>query len=268
LSLTSDNNGDITISGLGAGSYSDVEAVLSGCSSVLAGPYTLSDPNAPTFTVGNPVNPTGCGVADASITISGLDPSTTYNLTYDLNNGTVVGPNSILSDPSGVYVMSGLQGGSYTSFEIELNGCSTVDNANLFLVPFYPTAPIVFTDSVYCEGIPIADLNGIGAFGGDMNWYDTEPIFPVNTVTPVQTVGSPSTFASGVTAPGTYTYWVTETLNGCEGDTSSITITINPQPLAPVGGSDVSYCETQTIADLSANPQGAGTIEWYADSTR
>ena len=261
VTLTSDASGNIIIGGLNAGSYSDIEVILNGCSTTEAGPYTLSDPNAPTFNVGNAINPTGCGFADASITVTGLDPFTNYNLTYDLN-GAAVGPAAIITDASGNYVISGLQGGEYDNFEIEFNGCSTGIVGYTPLVPFFPPAPIVFTDATYCEGDVVADLNGIGVVDGEINWYGDALLTNL-----LQTGPYPSLFASGVSAPGgPYTYWVTETLNGCEGDPASISIVILPTPVAPGISTVGPYCEGSPVSDLLAAPQGGGTITWYSDA--
>ena len=125
-SMTSDGSGEIIISGLDAGVFADVSLTLSGCAATLAGPYNLLDPNEPLFSIGTTVNPSGCGISDASITINGLDPSTTYNLTYNLN-GLPVGPVSVTSDSNGDYVISGIPGGTYDGITIELSGCTSTD---------------------------------------------------------------------------------------------------------------------------------------------
>lgn len=257
VSMTSDGTGEIIISGLDAGVYANVAVTLSACTTTLAGPYNLVDPNAPTFSIGATVNPSGCGIADASITINGLDPNTTYNLTYNVN-GVPVGPTSITTDANGDYIISGIQGGTYDGITIELAGCSSTDLFSGVLAPIYPTAPIAFTDSTYCEGDAISDLNGIPAFGGTMTWYDDAGLSSQVGTGPAYTVLD--------TAPGTYVYYVTETLSNCEGPSSTVTVIISPTPTAPAVSGDVVYCDGDPVADLSVTPQGAGTIIWYSDA--
>ena len=257
VSMTSDGSGEIIISGLDAGVYADVSLTLNGCTTTLAGPYNLIDPNAPIFSIGATVNPSGCGVSDASITINGLDPSTTYNLTYNLN-GVPDGPVSITTDSNDDYVISGIPGGTYDGITIELAGCSSTDLYSGVLAPIYPTAPIAFTDSTYCEGDPVADLNGISAFGGTMTWYDDAGL--------TSQVGAGPAYTVLDTDPGTYTYYVTETLSNCEGPSSTVTVIISPTPAAPVVSGDVNYCDGDAIANLSVTPQGAGTVTWYSDA--
>ena len=256
-SMTSDGSGEIIISGLDAGVFADVSLTLSGCATTLAGPYNLIDPNAPIFSIGATVNPSGCGISDASITINGLNPSTTYDLTYNLN-GVPVGPMSITTDSNGDYVISGIPGGTYDGITIELAGCTSTDLYSGVLAPIYPTAPIAFADSTYCEGDPIVDLNGISAFGGTMTWYNDAGL--------TSQVGAGPAYTVLDTAPGIYTYYVTETLSNCEGPSSAVTVIISPTPAAPVVSGNVNYCDGDAVANLSVTPQGAGSITWYSDS--
>jgi len=257
INVPSDGTGEIIIGGLDAGVYTDVAVTLNGCATTLAGPYNLVDPNAPTFTVGATVNPSGCGVADASITLNGLDPSTTYNLTYNVN-GVPVGPASITTDVNGDWVISGIQGGTYDGVTIELSNCTSTDAGVFILAPIYPTAPIAFTDSTYCEGDVIADLNGIPAFGGTMTWYDDAGL--------ANQVGAGSAYTVLDTAPGVYVYYVTETLNNCEGPSSTVTVIISATPVQPGISADASYCEGDTAADMVATPNSGGQIIWYSDA--
>ena len=37
-------------------------------------------------------------------------------------------------------------------------------------------------------------------------------------------------------------------------------------PLSPLAGNDTSYCESQSIIDITATAQGAGTLAWYSDA--
>ena len=257
VTLMSDGLGEITIGALDAGAYTDVSVTLSGCTTTLAGPYNLVDPNSPNFTIGATANPSGCGIADASITINGLNPSTTYNLTYNLN-GVPVGPVSITADGSGDYVISGLQGGTYDVITIDLSGCIATNPGIFTLAPIYPTAPIAFADATYCEGDVIIPINGVPAFGGTITWYSDAGL--------ATQVGAGLAYTVLATAPGTYTYYATETLSNCEGPSSMVTVIITAAPIAPVISEDVNYCEGDVVADLVVTPQGAGTINWYSDA--
>src|SRR5690606_39814785 len=61
------------------------------------------------------------------------------------------------------------------------------------------------------------------------------------------------------TVLATGTYYVTQTINGCESDRLAVEITVNPTPEAPVAEAQ-EFCEGATVADLVAE----GTeSKWY-----
>ena len=257
VSLTSDSNGNILISNLTQGSYSDFTLTINGCSYTDLGSYVLSDPSVPAFNVVNPLDPSGCGTVDGTITISGLTANTTYNLTYDLN-ATPVGPNSITTDINGDFIITGLSNGVYDNFTVDLNGCVGSSPVTIALASIIPLAPNALGDSTYCDGEVMVDLSAFPSVGGEINWYDD------NLLTN-QVAANTNTFTPP-TAPGTYTYWITETLNGCEGDTISVTVEVVALPMSPLAENDTSYCESQSIIDMTATAQGAGTLAWYSDA--
>ena len=110
-------------------------------------------------------DPTSCGGNDGSLTISGLNGSTSYNISYDDISGTI-GPNTLTSDVSGNIIISGLSAGNYQNIIVELIGCSTIDNGQYSLSdPIIPNAPIAGTDMTYCEGDVLADMTASGGSG-------------------------------------------------------------------------------------------------------
>ena len=68
------------------------------------------------------VNPS-CGASNGSITISGVNPSTSYTVTY-LDDGVPVSVN-LTSNALGNIVISGLNAGSYTNIVTNFSGCTT-----------------------------------------------------------------------------------------------------------------------------------------------
>ena len=84
-----------------------------------------------------------------------------------------------------------------------------------------PDAPNAGDNAQYCEGDPIDDLNATAANNGDLTWYDDENLTNV--------VGTGETFTPE-SIPGSYTYYVTETEDGCESDATEITIEIFENP--------------------------------------
>ncbi|MFH1320589.1 MAG: DUF1573 domain-containing protein [Bacteroidota bacterium] len=140
--------------------------------------------------------------------------------------------------------------GTYTYYVIQtVNACeSPADTVSLTIYPI-PTVPVA-SDETACEGTSISDLT---ATGTDLKWYSD----PALTIL----VFSGSPFVTGETATGTYTYYVTQTVNTCESPADTVLLTIYPAPAVPVASDEVA-CEGGTIPDLTAT----GTdIKWYSD---
>ena len=160
----------------------------------------------------NSSNPTACGASDGSITISGLDASTSYQISY--NNGTVQGPTAMTSNTSGDIVISNLGAGSYTDFVVDLNGCSATDNTIINLIE--PNSPTVDagTNQEVCEGVSVT-LTATNPDNANITWDNGVAdgvAFTPNT--------------------GTITYTVTATLNGCSStDVADVTVNANPTPI-------------------------------------
>tara|TARA_B100000508_G_scaffold141026_1_gene145280 strand:+ start:58108 stop:63465 length:5358 start_codon:yes stop_codon:yes gene_type:complete len=192
---------------------------------------------SPQFSVAG-INP-GCGSTDGQIVISGLQPNTAYDVTYD-DNGTVVGPQNITSDANGEIIFSGLSAGSYTDFELTLNGCTTIDNSVVDLIQAGAPNVSAPADLVVCEGADIT-LTANNPDGATISWD--------NGVTD----GVPF---SGTTV-GTTTYTVTGDLNGCT-VTDQVDVTINPLPTVDAGADQV-ICEGESIT-LSGS--GAQNYQW------
>ena len=112
-----------------------------------------------------------------------------------------------------------------------------------------PEAPVV-ADVTNCgpwQGI----LNATGCENGSINWYDA-----VDAETPVE-ANSSSFSPPEITT--TTSYWVSCTIEGCEGERKEVKITINPLPV--VTADDTSVCTGSTV-QLSATPAGGA---WSGD---
>ncbi len=160
-----------------------------------------------------------------------------------LNNGTTT--NNITVD-------WGVTPGTYTITvtETDLNGCIgapvTVD---VNVIPL-PTATVA-TSQTACFGTSIPDLTAIGA---NVNWYSDAAL--------TTNVFTGNSFATGQATVGIYTYYVTETLNGCEGPSVPVTLEIYAIPSAPSAASQ-TVCFGSVIPDLTAS---GTTLTWYSDA--
>jgi endo-1,4-beta-D-glucanase Y len=111
--------------------------------------------------------------------------------------------------------------------------------------------PTVTTQVTYCQGQTATQLS---ATGTALKWYAD-----ASTQTTLSAAPTPST-----TANGTTTYYVSQTLNSCESNRASITVTVSTHPAAPTVTTPVEYCEGSTATALTAIGQ---SLKWYTSST-
>ena len=128
----------------------------------------------------------------------------------------------------------GVTPGTYTITvtETDLNGCLGAPViVDVTVIPL-PTATVATSQTACFGSLTIPDLFAIGA---NVTWYDDVALGLANQV------GVGNTFATLQTAVGLYTYYVTESLNGCEGPSVPVTLTIYASDDATFTLTD--YCE-------------------------
>ena len=137
--VQSDGN-TTTMTATAAGIYTIfVTQTVAGCTSPAAMiDVTITDiPPTPDDQTVIGTNPTDCGVENGTITVSGLNASTTYDLTYSTNGNPST--DSFTSNPSGEIVIIGLAAGDYTDFSLtNAQGCAS----GIFPGPITLTSPI------------------------------------------------------------------------------------------------------------------------------
>lgn len=179
-----------------------------------------------------------CGGTDGSIIISGLNPNTAYDVSY--NDGAVVGPNNITSDAGGEITIDNLGQGAYTDFELTMNGCTTIDNSILNLVEAGAPTVSAPADVEICIGEDVT-LTANNPDGATISWDN----------------GINDGVAFNPGAAGTTTYTVTADLNGCS-VSDAVDVTVNPLPTVDAG-TDQTICEGESVT-LSGN--GAQNYVW------
>lgn len=183
------------------------------------------------------INP-GCGAVNGSIILNDLMPDTDYEVTY--NDGTVVGPQTITSNTDGEIILQDLPEGSYTDFELTVNGCTSTDNSIIDLVESSPPSVSAPDDIIICAGEEIvlsADNPDGATISWDNNVSDDVPFIPSGS--------------------GSITYTVTADLNGCS-VTDEVVVTINPLPNVNAGP-DQELCEG---SPFTPNASGANEYQW------
>lgn len=121
-------------------------------------------------------------------------------------------------------------------------------DVNVFAVP---SAPTVGGAQVYCVGATATTLT---ATGSNLKWYST-----ATATTPLASAPTPATGSSGTT-----TYYVSQTSDStdgaCESTRSSIAVTVNSIPAAPVVTSPVNLCIDGPSSVLGAT---GNNLKWY-----
>ena len=173
-----------------------------------------------------PTDITACGANDGTITITAIGGTGT--LSYSIDGG-VIFPNTTGN-------FTGLSAGTYTVVVQDANGCIVTGSILTISEPGAPPAPAAGTNATYCQGDAMADLTATGS-GGTLTWYDDAGLTNV--------VGTGATFSPPSTV-GTITYYVTETVSGCQSPANSVVITVNPLPTVNLG-SDTTICNGCSI---------------------
>ena len=118
-----------------------------------------------------------------------------------------------------------------------------------------PAAPLATTNYIYC-------LNDIAptltATGTDLKWYSALPLNSANLLT-----GAPTPATSAAT---TLTYYVTQSVNGCESNYTTISVKINPTINNNIVSADRTIClngiPSLLTGQLPTGGSGTYTYQW------
>lgn len=266
-SVTADGSGNIVITGLSSGTYTNFQVTnIAGCaSSIGAGPVTLSEPtppSAPTGLAGDP-NPI-CQGESMTISVDNT-PGATY--TWDISPadagfGTST-TNSITFTPvgSGVFVVSVFQ---------TVNNCtSPASNMNAIVEPS-PDTPIAgdisTMDPSVCTGsdgsISIANLDPLVTYGVQ---YDSASI----TINKVLAANGSGVLTISDLPSGSYSNIILTNASGCSSGafTGPVSLIDPGAPGAPqdLAGLPNPSCLGTTV-NLSVTNNPGATYTWSASS--
>jgi len=137
-----------------------------------------------------------------------------------------------------------------------VTGCYDEVNVEVTVNPA-PDAPISGGDLVQCEQLPIQILTATATApaGSTVIWYTAAVDGTLVPSPTLNTIGTITYYAESVV-----------TVSGCTSLTRiPVTLTINPAPVVPISGGDITACEQSPLQTLTATataPTGA-TITWY-----
>ncbi|MGQ1786451.1 beta strand repeat-containing protein, partial [Saccharicrinis sp. GN24d3] len=190
------------------------------CSRITTEPtVSISSCTNPTIAFDAMSHPSTCGGSDGSITIDGLDNSTTYSVNYSMD-GSGQGPVDLVSDVSGSLTINNLTSGSYTNISVTISSCTSNVIAGAYVLSDPPT-PEVPTASVTAQ--PTCTI-ATGTISVSSSVTDLN--FSIDGTDYTNTTG---TFTG--LAAGNYSV-IARNAAGCVSDASAI-LNVNTQPATP-----------------------------------
>jgi gliding motility-associated-like protein len=276
LDLMADIDGNIVLSGIDRGIYTDF--VLEQFECVTASPEVIElIGEIPDFTF-TKEDLTDCGTLDGEIIINGLTPSLNYFVSYTYN-GIPIGPLELTTNTSGNIIFSALDRGIYTNFVIERSDCIATSPEVIEIIG--PPIPIAYPipDQFYCDEdydfITNIDFSPLDVFiiGAD----DPADFNITYHATELDVSNSISVSKTNYTTNGTATYTIyakkTELVYSCY-DYVPFNITIQLPPdfeiedtLLCVNSNDTTNYD-YTLPIISTGLSNTDhTFEWYYEGT-
>ncbi len=132
------------------------------------------------------------------------------------------------------------------------NGNQSAATQVSYTINGLPVSPTV-SDKQVCQGSANPPLSATGAAGSTIKWYD---MAAGGTLIGTGSTYTPPTSAS---APGSYSYYATQTdTYGCESSSSEVKLTINPLLNLTISTPDVLTCANNNHVTLSGNADITG----------
>ncbi|GAB2549467.1 hypothetical protein GCM10027085_45380 [Spirosoma aerophilum] len=142
---------------------------------------------------------------------------------------------------------------TYRASQTSTEGCESKDRATLVVtIKPLPNAPGV-TSVTLCQAQQDQPSQGIGTLKADgqaLKWF-----FPDGTLLPSAPIPS-------IDKSGTSSYFVTQTVNGCEGAKSELKVFVITPSLPTVSKQLVTYCINDKAVPLEASGEAGGQLRW------
>lgn len=250
--------------------------------------YNWVGPNGFSSTSQNPSIPSSVaangGDYSCSITLAGCNsPLATTNVAIISNAPPVISSNSPvcqfgslnLSGPTGAgfsYAWTGPNGFTSTAQNPSINnillngagnyqlitvnqGCVSNPSTLTVVVNPKPATPVATNTGPVCANNSPFTINTDFLAGASYNWTGPSGFS--------STVQNPS--IAGLAVAGSYTYSVTATVNNCQSDAGSTSVTVHPIPAAPTVSSNAPLCDGSNL-QLTIDPVANATYLWSGPS--
>lgn len=180
--------------------------------------------------------------------------SSSTNVVGGLNWNFTNGGSQTIVNGAGPHTISYANPGTYTAIlnGIDFAGCSSTETISIIVNPV-PTAPIV-NSITYCQGATALPLT---ATGTNLLWYTTA----------VGGIGSSTAPSPSTAAAGTFSYFVSQTTNGCESARAQLNVIVTAQPTMNLPTA-LSACPGELIAPAAFSSSLANvTYSWTNSNT-
>jgi len=236
--ITTNASGEITLTGLNAGTYSNFLLEINSCSYSYNTPIVLVDPTLPSVTV-NSV--TVCQGSPATVTAT-PDVAGNYVYTWTVPTGAV--------NPGNVASFNAALSGTYSvTITSVATGCTSSSATSTVVIN--PTPTVTVNNPMVCEGNPATVI----ATPGNSGTYSYVWTVPAGASDP----GNVNTFDASLS--GTYSVVITDTTTGCSSVSVSSVVIINPTPVITVNSPTVCQGQTATVTATVA-PASNYTYTW------
>lgn len=245
INAISSATGTITISGLIAGTYTNISVTLNGCPSNIIPSVTLTSPSQPAApTAGN----NGPMCSGGTLTLSA---STVAGGTYQWTGPG--GFNSASQNPTILNVTIAATG-TYT-VTVSVAGCVSLPATTNVTINQTPSVPVITSNSPVCAGNTIT-LNATSTAGAGFSWTGPGGY--------TSSIANPTIPNAQLTDAGTYI--VTATLGTCS-STASTNIIVKPTPVISATFQNPTTCggaDGKII--INVNPGGTYLISYVKNA--
>lgn len=186
------------------------------------------------------MNPTLSGVGTGTIRWHEEEPAIPYD-SYDEEGRT--------------YIPNRMDVGTHFVWATNVvDGCSSEPVAFEYEIKPIPEKPVTQGASV-CEAGERGELQATAENGGSITWYANPDATGI--------LSKSATFNPPVSAAGTYWYYASQTLNGCESATTETVYEVKPLPNVPIVQTNATSCDYDTEHVLSVPEQDGVSVIWY-----